>query len=307
LAQPFAIGSGSSAATTDAGARAVVSLVQIRNKSRFKRPEDRGVVVRLLQDIPQFGRKDAIFRTERGRMRNDWFPNNKAEYMTTSRFQQLGLTRQDVGERDPMFGTSDFASETATQDTLANEIPMPFTVPPAPQATESTIADSAAAEPEVEAKPVTGKPEEALALLEKLVPSVLTFYRKTVPKTAAVKPAKPAAPTPEVSPLIASFAEEAPPKSEEQLAQESTSAANDGLQAIFGSVSLRDVMAEIRKALDSSTEAANVNAELIQVRWVKNNSSTVKKLGDFDISITVSGSGEDAKPVQRVVQVLPEN
>jgi len=90
-------------------------------------------------------------------MRNDWFPNNKAEYMTTSRFQQLGLTRQDVGERDPMFGTSDFASETATQDTLANEIPMPFTVPPAPQATESTIADSAAAEPEVEAKPVTGK------------------------------------------------------------------------------------------------------------------------------------------------------
>lgn len=128
-----------------------------------------------------------------------------------------------------------------------------------------------------------------------------------MPKTAAVKPAKPAAPTPEVSPLIASFAEEAPPKSEEQLAQESTSAANDGLQAIFGSVSLRDVMAEIRKALDSSTEAANVNAELIQVRWVKNNSSTVKKLGDFDISITVSGSGEDAKPVQRVVQVLPEN
>lgn len=48
---------------------------------------------------------DAIFPVERGRMRNKWFPSNKAEYMTAIRFQELGLTREDVGERDTTFGT----------------------------------------------------------------------------------------------------------------------------------------------------------------------------------------------------------
>lgn len=39
-------------------------------------------------------------------MRNQWFPAGKAEYMTAPRFQELGLTRDDVGERDPLFGTT---------------------------------------------------------------------------------------------------------------------------------------------------------------------------------------------------------
>lgn len=33
-------------------------------------------------------------------MRNEWYPANKAEYMTGIRFQQLGLSRHEVGERD---------------------------------------------------------------------------------------------------------------------------------------------------------------------------------------------------------------
>jgi hypothetical protein len=40
-------------------------------------------------------------------MRNEWFPTNKAEYMTALRFRELGLTRKDVGERDTTFGTVD--------------------------------------------------------------------------------------------------------------------------------------------------------------------------------------------------------
>ncbi len=45
----------------------------------------------------------AIFRTERGRMRNLWFPEKRAEYMTPRRFLELGLTRDAVGQRDPTF------------------------------------------------------------------------------------------------------------------------------------------------------------------------------------------------------------
>jgi hypothetical protein len=142
IGQPF----GSINANAGAGAGAV-SIVQTRAKSKTTRPQDQGVIVRLLEDIPKFGRKgvgclrgsapafalctlhsglwalksmyrntadtnrlprllDAVFRIERGRMRNEWYPNNKAEYMTTTRFQQLGLTRSDIGDRDRAFGSS---------------------------------------------------------------------------------------------------------------------------------------------------------------------------------------------------------
>ena len=36
-------------------------------------------------------------------MRNEWFPKNKAEYMTPTRFQELGLTRDAIGEVDRSF------------------------------------------------------------------------------------------------------------------------------------------------------------------------------------------------------------
>lgn len=48
LAQPF--GGRSSSSST-------VPLVQTRAKSNRYQPRDQGVVVRLLQDIPKFGRK----------------------------------------------------------------------------------------------------------------------------------------------------------------------------------------------------------------------------------------------------------
>jgi len=38
-------------------------------------------------------------------MRNEWYPKKMAEYMTAQRFKELGLTRDDIGERDPTFGT----------------------------------------------------------------------------------------------------------------------------------------------------------------------------------------------------------
>lgn len=37
-------------------------------------------------------------------MRNLWYPRKTAEFMTAARFKELGLTKNDVGERDPMFG-----------------------------------------------------------------------------------------------------------------------------------------------------------------------------------------------------------
>lgn len=44
-------------------------------------------------------------------MRNQWYPANKAEYMTRQRFRELGLTEEDVGERDRAFGVINQAEE----------------------------------------------------------------------------------------------------------------------------------------------------------------------------------------------------
>lgn len=56
-------------------------------------------------------------------MRNVWFPKKQAEYMTASRFRELGLTRSDIGERDPTFGTA------ASADTV--DAPEPAVLAPA--------------------------------------------------------------------------------------------------------------------------------------------------------------------------------
>ena len=81
---------------------------------------------------------DSIFRIERGRMRNEWFPSKRAEYMTASRFQELGLTRGDIGDRDTSFGAVaaselDFEPEPEVPRTtvVTTSVRLPnFLVPP---------------------------------------------------------------------------------------------------------------------------------------------------------------------------------
>lgn len=51
-------------------------------------------------------------------MRNLWYPTKKAEFMTDSRFKQLGLTKNDVGERDPMFGVQIEMEEELVDDAV---------------------------------------------------------------------------------------------------------------------------------------------------------------------------------------------
>ncbi|KAM7191991.1 hypothetical protein V8F33_008569 [Rhypophila sp. PSN 637] len=146
-----------------------VVLMQTRAKSNHMRPQDRGVVVRLLEDIPTFGRKHAVFRTERGRMRNQWYPANKAEYMTRQRFQELGLTEEDVGDRDRAFAAlgqadeDDFAFVEVVEKQQGGDMSSKM--------------------------PVT----TAHTLISTLTPETLTFYRKVIEKPASENAEKPRA------------------------------------------------------------------------------------------------------------------
>lgn len=61
-------------------------------------------------------------------MRNEWFPKNKAEYMTPARFQELGLTRDAIGEVDRTFvimSALEAATRKAPEELRMGEEPVP--------------------------------------------------------------------------------------------------------------------------------------------------------------------------------------
>ncbi|CAK7216725.1 hypothetical protein SBRCBS47491_002925 [Sporothrix bragantina] len=125
---------------------------QTRGKKTNRRREQ-GVVVRLLKDVTQYGRRETILRVERGRMRNFWYPNGMAEYMTSARLAALGVPMADViANRDPWF--------VAEKDG----------VPPEDEVDTGrqtmTLRSISAA--------------RAATLLETLLPSTLIFYRKPI-------------------------------------------------------------------------------------------------------------------------------
>ncbi|TPX17485.1 uncharacterized protein E0L32_003128 [Thyridium curvatum] len=282
-----------------------VVRTQVRGK-KSKQSPDQGVVVRLLEDIPKFGRKgelhpipgrgdktdrgltirandhaDAIFRIDRGRMRNLWYPSGKAEYMTATRFSELGLSRGEaIGERDPMFGS--------------------FAPPEVDESDDFELSS-------IQIR--TMSPERTAELLESHLPQTLTFARKPInaQQPAAAAAAEPAAPP--RSPLLAARAAVstgAPAAAPEPTPEEAAEAAAAAL-AIFGSVSTHDVAATVRQILARADPEAGAVA-VVEARDVKfvgleDGVDRVKALGRWEVDIL---PGKGAAPVRKVVEIVAE-
>ncbi|KAJ9157360.1 hypothetical protein NKR23_g736 [Pleurostoma richardsiae] len=261
-----------------------ISLTQVRAKSKG-RPVDQGVLVRLLEDIPKFGRKNSIFRTERGRMRNSWFPQKQAEYMTAARFAELGLTKDAIGARDPLFGT--FVS--------------------AEDALEATVLKA----PEPAKKKPTVEPERAHALLATLLPETLTFTRKLIHAPAAVPSSTPRSPLLAAQATVSDAAQSSPSSPAEEAAAATPAALDPAASlAIYGSVSANDVAALIRDRLlrSGDAEAARITLDGAHVRFVgleDAGADRVKALGRWEVEILAGGVGS-MEPVRKVVEVVAE-
>ncbi|KAK3394622.1 hypothetical protein B0H63DRAFT_461458 [Podospora didyma] len=246
----------------------VVSMMQTRAKSNTRRPVDQGVTVRLLEDIPKFGRKEAIFRVERGRMRNEWFPRKKAEYMTAARFQELGISKADIGERDRSFVIfKPVAEEPAAA---------PKPVQPTANKGLSQLA-----------------PEKALVLLSSLVPETLSFYRKPI---QAPVPAPAAPPETIMSPLISSSSKQ------NQTAIESKQAPLE----IYGSVSATDIVTHIKEMLVADAEASRILLEPGNITFLglEEGADRIKMLGRWEVEISTGGTG--LEPVRKRIEILPQ-
>jgi hypothetical protein len=122
---------------------------QIRGKKKLAKSTT--IKVRLLADIPRYGRKGissrhpyiyceiehnaktlvgSIIPISPGRMRNDFYPREKAEYMTTAQLREAGLRDVDM-ERDSTFGTSQRRVNAQESKAIHSSIAIPTAVPTA--------------------------------------------------------------------------------------------------------------------------------------------------------------------------------
>jgi hypothetical protein len=127
---------------------------QIRGKKKLAKSTT--IKVRLLADIPRYGRKGissrhpytcheikhnaktlvgSIISISPGRMRNDFYPKDKAEYMTTAQLRETGLRDADM-ERDSTFGTSKRRIAAQESKSINNSIAIPTATSTIPIAVE---------------------------------------------------------------------------------------------------------------------------------------------------------------------------
>ncbi|KAI1752513.1 hypothetical protein F4782DRAFT_530380 [Xylaria castorea] len=255
-----------------------ISWTQTRARTTKAELEDlQGIPVRLLRDIPTFGRKHAIIRVKAGRMRNIWFPKGAAEYMTRQRFTDMGLSEAAIGVRDRTFGTQLMLEEEE----------------------QGTQTPSEAKNKRKEV--ITLLAEETHNLLMTLVPQILVFPRAPV-STTPVPPPEPAAPR---SPSLAANA--ATSTSAPQVAESAA------VTPIFGSVSRNDIAALIKERLLESPQGSRVTLEAESIELMgldpeHDGENRIKRLGTFEVLIApgVDSNGKEIEPVRRVVQVVPD-
>ncbi|KAI1170758.1 hypothetical protein F4777DRAFT_583596 [Nemania sp. FL0916] len=270
---------------------------QTRSKVTKAELEDlQGIPVRLLRDIPRFGRKHAIIRVKAGRMRNIWFPKAAAEYMTRKRFTEMGLTEAAIGTRDRSFGVLQLIDEKE-QKKLDEEM--------------ITTEDGGKAKRK---NPLALPPEEARELLTTLLPKTLIFTRKPVTLPPAPTPAAPP-PEPVVprSPSLAANAatSTAAPLPEQEQPQAPT------VTPIYGSVSLNHILAIIKEKLvaddpEGQGQGARVvlepeALELTGLDPEHDGENRIKRLGTFGLRISFldpATDGTKLEPVDFVVEVV---
>ncbi|KAI0595029.1 hypothetical protein F4775DRAFT_605472 [Biscogniauxia sp. FL1348] len=287
---------------------ATLSLTQTRARTTKAELEDlQGIPVRLLRDIPSFGRKHAIIRVKPGRMRNIWFPKSAAEYMTSKRFAELGLTEAAIGVRDRSFGSKFMLEEAARAKERSQALK---------EQEDMVPSDVKTKKKEV----LTLPPEETQALLETLLPEILIFKRKPI-AAPAPEPApepEPVAPAAPRSPSLATRAATSvggPPPAPSSPAAPPTPAEPPQERAIFGSVSVNDILAHVKELLlvGDARRGSRVALDAAGVEITglgagpegaaHHHEDRIKRLGTFEVLIS---PGKGFRPVKRVVSVVPD-
>ncbi|KAF2723038.1 hypothetical protein K431DRAFT_319173 [Polychaeton citri CBS 116435] len=274
--------------------RTTSSLGQQTRGAKKKASNTTGTLpVKLLKDVPTFGKKGTIVPVSQGQMRNNWFPRRVAAYVTMPELKQLRLTNTAV-ERDFDFDTDLIENRTSSS------------VGPYPNSFSELAAGRLREEQGANKVP----PARSIELVEIFVPRRVDFYRQPImeeAKAATLAADDPSRPTQEsqdkdsgigTDPLAEREGAASASESEEKVALSRQP------QAIYGSVSTHDILMAIRTALGRNDEARRVVLHEDDITFVDDEEGAttgkVKKLGNFNIEIRVKGA-EDA--VRRILKV----
>ncbi|KAI9798182.1 MAG: hypothetical protein M1833_004931 [Piccolia ochrophora] len=231
------------------------------------------VPVRLLKDVPKYGQKGSIVPIPQGRMRNEWYPTGRAEYVTSASLKALGDGNVTI-ERDFNFGQRHL-SDSVLPDASMNG------------ATR------------VEAEVALLGPVRSTQILSSLVPATIEFYRPMISSSPRLDSVASGA---SQEPVVSSGAN--------GTASHSEGKGSSGEPAgIYGSVSAADVVNSLRTILANDREGSRVvlgpeDVTLSSAKLDRSQVDRVKHLGEFQVEIRPKGS---AHSVQRTVVVKGED
>jgi len=261
------------------GFRSVVSQARQQVRGKKKAAKVTTVKVRLLQNVPRYGREGSIIPVTAGLMRNAWFPRRMAEYMTTAKLAALGKKDIEV-TRDSAFGSKEYNQrerERERERKRAEERP-------------KKAQESKACAPQIQIELLD--PDQSSKLLDNILPRSIDFYRPPI--------SVPGLPLRAASPSIPAMSAISAAASEGHKAQRPERV------SIYGSVSTLDIPSNMKAILAEDNEGKRVVLSPEDISFVDDldERDRVKYIGSFDIDVRVKGA---TKAIRRAVTVYPQD
>lgn len=242
-------------------------LQQTRGLSKKAKEAERNIVVKLLKDVPRYGRAGSYVPLNPSLMRNRWFPARVADYVPATQLKQLKAQELDFS-RDFSFGVRANLEE-ADEDGKGEMIiqSKPYVRP-------------------IEIEVLS--PERSMDLLQAFVPNTIDFNRKRIEQEPESKQQRYGASG--AADVLTAAAMATKPKTH--------------ANSIYGSVSTADLVTTIRRALAHNDEAARVIINEADVKFIsgfeEGDTSRVKQLGTFKVEIQLPGAKQ---PLVRNIRV----
>lgn len=227
-----------------------------------------------------------ILPVPRGQMRNSWFPQKIASYITVPELRTIRLNGTPI-ERDFAYGETLVAADDA-------KAPWEKDMPADPNRMSAGEITNASA---FQRQPVLEKlsPERSMELVEIFVPKRLDFYRQPIIEEKTSPAEEPKWKMGGVAgDLLAARQRRSGPESREY-----------GRQSIYGSVSVQDVLVAMRAAMETNDEAARVALQEGDISFVdlpeSEEAGKVKHVGDFAVDVRVKGAEMGVRRMVRVI------
>ncbi|TVY59661.1 hypothetical protein LSUE1_G008093 [Lachnellula suecica] len=250
---------------------------QIRGKKKLARTANK-VNALLREDIDGYGKQGTVISVTAGMMRNQWFPQQLAEYATAAKLEELGLKEEDIIQLDNISRSKILANEREARRLAKAEAKALTKANTEAKGTagyggfQGTMGGVLEAPAPIELE-LLG-PAEATSIMDSILPPNLDFYRQSI---------EPALPPKKVSPSLPSKA------AISEAASEGTAQSN---LAIYGSVSTADIATILKAILAEDKQGEQVVLSESDISFVEEmeEKDRVKTLGIFEFEIRLKGA-----------------